>query len=136
MAQIQIWSRLPLSVFLWGCVLLVFMTGCSLKIGPDFVEPEIPTSSDWLNAGKSGIKKGPVRNWWTLFEDPTLNRLIDRAYKNNLGVQAAALRIMEARAKLGIARSFLFPQFGELRADGLYEQLSEQSPYEPGPQGL
>ena len=132
MAQIEMRSRLPLSALSWGCVLLVFMTGCSQKIGPDFVEPEIPTASDWLNAGKSGIKKGPVRNWWTLFEDPTLNRLIDRAYKNNLGVQAAALRIMEARAKLGIARSFLFPQFGELRADGLYERLSEQSPYEQG----
>lgn len=130
MAQILMMLRLHPKTLKWGYLLLFLLSGCSHKIGPDFVEPQVTTSSDWLNAGKTGIKKGPVRNWWTLFKDPTLNRLIDRAYKNNLGVQTAALRIMEARAKLGIARSFLFPQFGELRADGLYERLSEQSPYE------
>lgn len=130
MALMQILLSLHPRSVIWAGLVLGLLTGCSLKIGPDFAEPEIPTSSDWLNAGKTEMKKGPVRNWWTLFDDPILNRLIDRAYKNNLGVQAAALRIMEARAKLGIARSFLFPQFGELRADGLYERLSEQSPYE------
>lgn len=130
MARKQMMLRLHPKKFFWGCLFTVLLAGCSQKMGPDFVEPQIPTSSDWLNAGKTGIKKGPVRNWWTLFEDPTLNRLIDRAFKNNLGVQAAALRIMEARAKLGIARSFLFPQYAEMRANGLYEQLSEQSPYE------
>lgn len=130
MASIQMMPCLHSNAVIWAGLLLVLFSGCSQKIGPDFAEPQIPTTSEWLNAGKTEIKKGPVRNWWSLFEDPTLNRLIDKAYKNNLGVQVAALRIMEARAKLGIARSFLFPQFGELRADGLYERLSEQSPYE------
>jgi len=58
---------------------------------------------------KDGNQEGPRPELVDSFEDPTLNRLIDRAYQNNLGVQAAALKIMEARAKLGIARSFLFP---------------------------
>lgn len=109
---------------------LIYLTGCADKLGPDFKEPSFDQTSRWLNAGNHETRKGPAKSWWTLFDDPLLNRLIQRAYKNNLKVQTAALRIIEARARLGIARSFLFPQYGEFRADGLYEQLSEQSPYE------
>jgi NodT family efflux transporter outer membrane factor (OMF) lipoprotein len=55
--------------------------------------------------------------WWTVFNDPTLNALVQTAYQQNLTLREAGARILEARAQLGIARGNLFPQeqfaFGE-----------------------
>jgi NodT family efflux transporter outer membrane factor (OMF) lipoprotein len=55
--------------------------------------------------------------WWSVFNDPILNRLIENAYQQNLTLREAGARILEARAQLGIAQGNLFPQeqyaFGE-----------------------
>jgi NodT family efflux transporter outer membrane factor (OMF) lipoprotein len=40
----------------------------------------------------------PLTDWWTQFNDPTLNQLISEALTNGPTVQLAALRITEARA--------------------------------------
>ena len=50
------------------------------------------------------------REWWRVFNDPVLNGLIDRAYKENLTLRIAGLRVVEARAQLGISIGQLFPQ--------------------------
>lgn len=106
------------------------LSACSNKLGPDFKQPEVMTSKEWLNAGTTASKANPARNWWKLFDDPILNSLVQSAFESNYGVKAAAVRILQTRAKLGIARSLMFPQLSEFRADGLYEQLSEQDPYD------
>src|SRR5208337_4891858 len=41
---------------------------------------------------------------------PVLDRLIDRAYRENLTIRIAGMRVLEARAELGIAIGRLFPQ--------------------------
>jgi multidrug efflux system outer membrane protein len=51
-----------------------------------------------------------VERWWTQFNDPQLNELIDEAFAANLDLGVAMARIEEARANLGVARSFLFPR--------------------------
>ena len=43
--------------------------------------------------------------WWELFEDPTLNQLIEAARHDNPTLRIAGLRILESRALLGIAKS-------------------------------
>ena len=50
------------------------------------------------------------RAWWTTFNDETLNNLIEEAYKQNLDLQISGLRILEARALLGIAVGLQFPE--------------------------
>ena len=124
-------KSLAMSVLRIGLVLIGagLTTACSDKLGPDFVAPAITTSPEWLNAGPAALKQGPAKNWWSLFEDPVLDRLMGRAFEQNLDVRAAAVRILEARAQLGIARSLMFPQHTELRGDAGYDQLSEKSPY-------
>jgi NodT family efflux transporter outer membrane factor (OMF) lipoprotein len=47
--------------------------------------------------------------WWTSFDDPELNSLIDRAVERNLTLKMATERIIEARANRAIAFSGLFP---------------------------
>jgi outer membrane protein TolC len=45
-----------------------------------------------------------------VFEDPVLSTLIETAYQQNLSLQIAGLRIMEARAQLGVATGLQYPQ--------------------------
>jgi outer membrane protein TolC len=44
------------------------------------------------------------------FEDPVLNELIDTARRNNNTEEIVCLRVLEARAQLGIALGSLYPQ--------------------------
>ncbi len=50
-----------------------------------------------------------LANWWTVFNDPTLHRLIDRALRSNLDLQTAESRVREARAQVKAARSAELP---------------------------
>jgi NodT family efflux transporter outer membrane factor (OMF) lipoprotein len=103
------------------------VTGC-FKIGPDFVPPQANVSENWLQQNDQTLKQGDYREWWKLFNDPALERIIDAAYHQNLGLQAAAIRIMEARAKLGIAKGNLFPQKQEMGASLFHNQHSGNEP--------
>ena len=51
-----------------------------------------------------------VEQWWTSFQDPVLNQLILNAYSQNLSLQEAGCRVLEARAQLAVTRGDLFPQ--------------------------
>ena len=51
-----------------------------------------------------------MQEWWRTFNDPVLEHLVAEAQRVNPDVRTAGLRIMEARAQLGIAGSTLYPQ--------------------------
>ena len=36
-------------------------------------------------------------DWWTVFNDPVLNQLMEEAYQQNLSLRAAGLRVLQAR---------------------------------------
>lgn len=92
-------------------VLLLSLIGCA-KVGPDFDHPSTELAPGWLEQGDKRVrtKSGDFRDWWRLFKDPTLNRLIRTAYEQNLPLRVAGLRILEARAQLGIAIGDFYPQ--------------------------
>jgi multidrug efflux system outer membrane protein len=48
-------------------------------------------------------------DWWTAFDDPQLNTLVNEAVANNLDVKLAIARVDEARGLAAFARSELFP---------------------------
>lgn len=86
------------------------LTGC--KVGPDFVRPRPP----WLEAvyHDATPPEPPVEPeltyWWTQFNDPMLNELVDQAACQNLTLREAYFRVVEARALVTIARGDLFPE--------------------------
>ena len=55
--------------------------------------------------------------WWRSFNDPVLDDLIAEAQRANRNVRTAGLRILEARAQLGIAGSTLYPQVQQVTGD-------------------
>jgi len=104
--------RLMVFVLLGGILLL---PGC-VKVGPDFTTPPAPVAEQWQTAEDSRLtshQEAPAE-WWTVFHDPALNGLIQEAYQQNLDLQIAGLRILEARAQLGIATGNLYPQQQQL----------------------
>jgi NodT family efflux transporter outer membrane factor (OMF) lipoprotein len=116
------------------CIAFFFLplspTGCT-KVGPDFHPPEASISPDWIEAEDSRVERGPqtdYRNWWQVFDDPTLNRLIDQAYKENLPLRIAGLRVLEARAQLGIAVGELYPQSQQAFGNLQYNRPSGHAP--------
>ncbi len=97
---------------LWQTSVLfaLLLTGCT--VGPDFIRPQVEVSHTWLEAGDQRVKTEPsdYRSWWRLFDDPVLDQLVARAYRENLSLKIAGVRILEARAQLGIATGALYPQ--------------------------
>jgi len=82
-----------------------------MLVGVNYTAPEMVLPDAWhqrlagdLNSGSSSLE-----SWWRKFNDPTLNRLIDRSRKANPDLKLALERVTEARAARGVARSQLFP---------------------------
>ena len=81
-------------------------------VGPDYVEPELSVPDAWHMRIVHQVQQGPeatLQTWWTVFDDPTLNALIDRARLGNLNLQTAASRVNAARASLAITRGERLP---------------------------
>jgi NodT family efflux transporter outer membrane factor (OMF) lipoprotein len=91
--------------------LLILLSGCA-PVGPDFVRPEMEAPAEWSQPMQERVSATahPMLDWWRVFEDPVLNDLVDRARKNNNGVEIAALRVIEAQAQLGIVTGLNYPQ--------------------------
>jgi len=114
-------------------LLLVAMTGCT-KVGPDYQTPSAPQAASWLEEADPNVSRAmPLEaNWWTVFNDPILDRLIELAYAQNLTLQTAGLRVLEARARLGIAIGDQYPQTQEVGADLNYNRVSRNAANEAG----
>src|SRR5690349_3333802 len=103
-----------------------WQNGC--KVGPNYMRPAAPVASAWIDDANPKIdsKRQPPCNWWTVFNDPTLNQLVQTAYQQNLTLRVAGARILAAQAELGIARGDLFPQQQSAFADYTRAKLSER----------
>jgi NodT family efflux transporter outer membrane factor (OMF) lipoprotein len=100
---------------LWGPVALVLcavfvLHGCA--VGPDYVKPTVPEPKQWLEEGnpKVEVEDADFTTWWKVFDDPVLDSLVESAYMQNLDLQLAGIRILQARAQLGVAIGSLYPQ--------------------------
>jgi NodT family efflux transporter outer membrane factor (OMF) lipoprotein len=101
-----------------GVILLSF-GGCTMR-GPDFQTPQARMPEQWSGETADLFKKPSKEEsvaWWKEFNDPMLDELIELAYHQNLTLRNGALRIMEARAQLGLVRGSLYPQVQELNGE-------------------
>jgi len=94
---------------------LIGLAGC--KVGPNYKAPQTAAPGSWtsgMTGGLSGTAADTnlLARWWTVFKDPTLSELIERARAGNLDLKQAEARVREARAQRGIAKAALFPTVG------------------------
>jgi outer membrane protein TolC len=84
--------------------------GCML--GPAYHQPPTKVAVKWQEAANPAVDSSSdqYRDWWNVFNDPVLLRLIELAYEQNLTLRTAGVRVLEARAQLGIAIGEIYPQ--------------------------
>lgn len=103
------------------CTLVLLLAGCTsfkdyvhncFKVGPNYCPPAAPVACNWIDANDKRVRtdRDDLSRWWAVFNDPALNNLICCAYHQNLTLREAGLRVLEARAQLGITTGQIFPQ--------------------------
>ncbi len=80
------------------------LAGCS-TVGPDFQAPATASDATYRHAASARDAARLPAQWWTVFNDATLDALQARALRDNPGVQAAAQRLLQAQAQLGVVRA-------------------------------
>lgn len=116
----------PGLVFLLPAVLT--FAGC--MVGPDYQRPTVAVSPRFGDGAdpRLSAESTNYRDWWKVFNDPVLDRLIARAYRDNLNLQQAGVRVLQARAQLGIAVGEIFPQSQQAVGSVQYNRTSDRAP--------
>jgi NodT family efflux transporter outer membrane factor (OMF) lipoprotein len=125
------------SAFAWYLLMLCALAlgipaGCT--VGPNFKPPAAPANAGFTPAGSTAqtvtastpIPGGEAQRfvdgldipgqWWTLFQSPELNALIDRALKQNPTLESAQAALREANENVAAERGALLPSLS-----GTYE---------------
>jgi NodT family efflux transporter outer membrane factor (OMF) lipoprotein len=112
-----------------GCV-----SGC-VRLGPDFHPQHESWSEHWSSKSIDQVTEQgtqpDARQWWQIFADQNLERLIEQADEHNGDLQIAGLRVIEARAQLGIAIAGRYPQVQQANADVLYSGRKRSDGFNP-----
>ena len=108
--------------------LCISLAACA--VGPDFVPPSAPVADKFVGANGSSVKSSgnEVWSWWKSFQDPTLTKLIDIAYNQNLTLLSAGTKVLQGRAALGIAIGEFYPQQQQATGSLLYNRTSAATP--------
>ena len=104
----------------------VLLSACT-TVGPDFQQPRVPWLDAWTGGSLQSLAvepRGPrspqAQEWWRNFKDPVLDQLVAEAQRASPNVRTTGIRIMEARAQLGIAGSTLYPQVQQVTGEVLW----------------
>ncbi len=109
-------------------LIFLAMAGC-IRVGPDYSPPATQQETNWTEHSEALIPNPQVPAcWWYAFGDETLNEIIAYALIQNYTVEAAADRIIAARANLGFAIGEWFPQTFQLEASAIRYHLSKNAP--------
>lgn len=91
--------------------LFLLLAGCA--VGPDYKRPEVPDASSFKELeGWTAARPQddlPRGQWWSVFGDAELDRLLRKVDVSNQNVRAAEARVRQARALSDQARAGLFP---------------------------
>ncbi|MBN2296320.1 MAG: efflux transporter outer membrane subunit [Pirellulales bacterium] len=100
------------AICLAGCTSLKQYVHNGFKVGPNYHPPLAPVAQHWIDTNSPAVlnESRELCCWWTVFNDPVLNRLVACACRQNLSLKEAGLRVLQARAQLGITVGNLFPQ--------------------------
>ncbi|MEA3088353.1 MAG: hypothetical protein QOC89_6050 [Paraburkholderia sp.] len=123
-------------------VLLIPLLLAACAVGPDFRQPAAPSGADYTHdplPSKTAVAPGAAGGaqqfavggdipgqWWTLFQSPELNAMIDRAFKASPTIAAAQSALAVARENMLSQKGTLFPSIG-VDASGSRNETSTAS---------
>lgn len=86
----------------------VLLSSCSMI--PDMDKPYIEPPARWIADTKNESTSQEIpTDWWTVFQDATLDQLIADAGRGNLDLKSGIERVNQSRAALKIAGATLLP---------------------------
>ncbi len=111
----------------------LLLAGCA--VGPDYQRPDVETPAAYKEAGnwkKAEPKdEAPRGDWWRVYGDPELDKLVSQVEVSNQNVAAAAAQVRQALALLGQAQAAWFPtvtgNFTGTRSQGTSTALAGSS---------
>jgi NodT family efflux transporter outer membrane factor (OMF) lipoprotein len=94
---------------------LFALAGCA--VGPNYRPPQTVTPDEWHSRPSAGTpvptaEPAALADWWKTLNDPVLDRFIDQALAHNKTAKQAYARVVEARARRGIAAAGFWPTLG------------------------
>jgi len=91
----------------------VLLSACG-TVGKDFVAPKSIDTPAFRHAAAEPSDQAArlPAAWWTVFGDKELDQLEQRALRDNPNVRAAAQRLVQAQAQLGVTRASQLPTVG------------------------
>ena len=112
--KMKVSSMRHLQRFITGVILLA-AAGCA--VGPDFKQPATKTPAAWSGLDVFGRQQtstavagsAALAAWWSIFNDPALTGLVEKALAANLDLKIAEARVRQARASWGTAFAGLWP---------------------------
>jgi len=106
------------------------LAGCA--VGPAYVAPQTTPPPAFIggpavDASAERAAAVDLVNWWRSFDDPLLASLVERALAQNLDLQQASARVVQARAALRNANAELLPS-GQVSGQASENYQSTESP--------
>jgi outer membrane protein, multidrug efflux system len=115
----------PRVVSIIGVMAIIAALAGGCTVGPDYQRPEAAVPAQWSLGPRPAADlsqtaaEEKLARWWTVFGDPTLSSLTQRAAAANLDLKLAEARIRQARAAAAVAGADLGPT---LDASGSYRR--------------
>jgi outer membrane protein, multidrug efflux system len=93
-----------------ACVGAATLLAAGCTVGPNYNRPVMPVPAEhrFVESPQQAASLADTP-WMGVFSDPVLQDLIREAINANLDLRIAASRVEQARARAGIAKSFLYP---------------------------
>jgi NodT family efflux transporter outer membrane factor (OMF) lipoprotein len=114
----------------------IFASGCGLpqwahnklRVGPNYCPPAVSIADNWIDTGDDHVLPLPPDHpdWWSVFQDPVVNDLVQSSIEQNLTLRQAGMRVMQFQASRNIARGNLFPQTQQAFGDYSRSQESQE----------
>jgi multidrug efflux system outer membrane protein len=107
-----------------AAAIATLLSACG-TVGPNFMAPHAVDTPAYRHAAEAGAAASGTAaqaaaqlndtarlpaDWWTVFNDATLGQLETRALHDNPNVRAAAQRLVQAQAQLGVTRAGQLPR--------------------------
>lgn len=94
-------------------LVLAMLSGCSAVVRTPYQQPTLnmPVQFSQQNPQATGVNIDQIKDqWWTLFQDAELNRLVEQALQRNNDLAVAGIRLKQAREQAGLARNQQLPR--------------------------
>jgi len=112
-----------------ACAAIIASLAACAPVGPEFVRTDVEVNEQWSENFHDEFQFEAQDSvaWWQILDDPILNQLVELTRQQNNNIKIAGLRVLEARAALGIAVGNQYPQSQAISASATAVGASESN---------